>query len=151
MASANGERARPRNLPAAQADRTGARHHQEPRHVAVPGAWPGKSPCGLPAASAGAQPVLGQHPAAPCCRSGSNGDAGNRMTATGRASSAMPGDSHDAPAPIHLPITSTIHIPRLRTPPGDTSRRKAGLGDTLLRGGDEEGDAAVNHLNASKH
>ena len=56
MAGANGERGRPRNLPAAQADRTGARHHQEPWHVALSGARPRKGPRRLPAAGTGAQP-----------------------------------------------------------------------------------------------
>ena len=39
VAGANGERGRSTNLPTAQADRKGAWHHQEPRHVALSGAW----------------------------------------------------------------------------------------------------------------
>ena len=128
VASANGERGRPRNLPPAQADRTGARHHQEPRHVPVPGAWPGESPGGLRAASAGPQPVLGQHAASPHCRGGSNGDAGDRMTAAGRISNAIPYlHAMLQPNPVRQNILTLFIHPVVECMlPGDTSHAKSG-------------------------
>jgi hypothetical protein len=49
--------------------------------------------------------VLGQHPASPYCRGGSNGDTGDRMTAAGRMSSAIPHNIHGGPGPIGLANT----------------------------------------------
>ena len=86
---ANGQRGESRNLPPTQVDRTRPWHHQEPRHVALPGAWPRKGPRRLPVAGIGAQPWLGPYAAAPYCRGCRNDSTGNRMTATARKSSGV--------------------------------------------------------------
>jgi hypothetical protein len=89
VASANGERGRPRGLPPTQADRTGAWHYQKPRNDPLSRAWSGKSTGGLPTAGTGAQPVLGRYTAPPHCCGGGNGDTGDRMTAAGHSSGAF--------------------------------------------------------------
>jgi transposase len=94
VAGANGQRGGPRNLPPAQADRTGAWHHQKPRHVALPGAWPRNSPRGLPAAGTGAQPWLGAYAAAPYRRGRGTASAGNRMIAIARKAAPSRCDIH---------------------------------------------------------
>ena len=87
---------------------------QEPWHVPVSGAQPGESPRRLRTASAGAQPLLGQHPASPHCCGGSDGDTGDRMTTARR--NGIPEDIrdniHGVPGPIGLANIPSLHILR---------------------------------------
>jgi hypothetical protein len=80
------------------------------------------------------------------------------MTAAGRINNAIPESIRDvnswrprANRSGKIPPPS-LHILRLSISPGDTSCKKGRIvGYSLLRREDEEGDAAVNHLNASEH
>ena len=132
MASADGERGRSTNLPAAQAHRTRAWHHQEPRHVAVPGAWPRKGPWGLPAAGTGAQSWLGRYPAAPYCRGRCTG-----MIATGRNSSGVRTARFLGLPSNPSPDNRARYTWRLRLRLNDTSCPKPGLAYTLVSGNPE--------------
>jgi transposase len=89
LASPDDQCRRAANLPPAQIDRTGARHHQEPRHVALPGAWPEGGACGLRVAGFGPQPLLGRHGAAADCV----------QRAGGRVNQASQGQRRPANAP----------------------------------------------------
>src|SRR6201984_2468702 len=89
---------------------------------------------GLGAASAGPQPVLGQHAASPHCRGGSNGEAGDRMTAPDASGNAIPTHANAQPDPVgkipHFRTHSKVdHVAGRHVVP------KRGLGYTLESGG----------------